>query len=331
VLADGSVVAWGAIPSVFAPSGGSPLRSAVPVRVAAPPTPPAATHAFVTDVSACLRAADGAVRCLKTGPPASFDLASGFETGAVALDANCVAPASGGVKCGVGLAGVTPYAMPGSASMGAVADIAIGYSGGCLLRPDGTVECWAGTFTNIGPISASQVKTAPVQELGGKAVAIAVGDDACAVREDGAVLCWQVDTFVQPIAARVPLPAAAVGVTAASGASCRRTATGFGCYGDESKAHACAWTSAGDLYCWGSNSYANSYGQLGDGTMAPRTGAVKATAPGGPVLSASAGNRLTCAQLAADRRLVCWGWNGAGQLGSGTGGPRATSVPVALP
>jgi hypothetical protein len=58
---------------------------------------------------------------------------------------------------------------------------------------------------------------------------------------------------------------------------------------------------------------------------------VKATAPGGAVLSASAGNRQTCALRAAYHRLVCWGWNGAGELGAGTGGPRATSTMVALP
>jgi hypothetical protein len=48
-------------------------------------------------------------------------------------------------------------------------------------------------------------------------------------------------------------------------------------------------------------------------------------------VSAAAGNRQTCALLAADRRLVCWGWNGAGELGAGTGGPRATATAVALP
>ena len=331
VLADGSVVAWGAIPSLFAPAGGSPLRVAAPVRVAAPPAPPAATQAFVTDVSACLRAADGAVRCLQSAPPAgapaSFTVVPGFDSGAQDLDSHCAAPAGGGVKCGIGIAGVSPFSEPGSASTGAVADIAIGYSGGCLLRPDGSVECWMGTFLNTSPSFVGNTKTVVVQEIGGKAVAIVVGDDACARREDGAVLCWRMDSFLPPIAARVVLPAAAVGITAASGAFCRRRAGGLGCYDDEFKAHACAWTAAGDLYCWGGNTY----GQLGDGTMASRTGAVKVTAPGGPVLSASAGNRQTCALLAADRRLVCWGWNGAGELGAGTGGPRATSTTVALP
>jgi alpha-tubulin suppressor-like RCC1 family protein len=319
LLSDGSVVAWGAVPSVIAPAAGPPLRAAAPLPFATSPLPPAAVQAFVTDVSACLRAADGAVRCLKTAPPAgtpaTFDIVPGFESGALELDANCAVPASGGVKCGIGIAGVTPFAQPGSASMGAVADIGIGYSGGCLLRPDGTVECWVGT------------KTVPVQELGGPVVAVAVGDDGCALRQDGAVLCWRMDDFLPPIAERVQLPAAAVGITAASGVFCRRYMGGFGCYADDFNGHACAWTAAGDLYCWGGNAY----GQLGDGTTTARTGVVSASAPGGPILSASAGTRQTCALRTADRRLVCWGWNGAGELGTGTGGPRATSSTVVLP
>ena len=221
--------------------------------------------------------------------------------------------------------GRQPVSAPGSASAGAIASIAFGFGGGCLRRPDGSVECWPGSFSNIGP--GTQAKTKPVGELGGKAVAIAVGDDACALREDGVVVCWRMDEYNPLVAARVPLPAAAVGITAGSGASCERLSSGIACYGDVFKSHVCAWTGAGDLYCWGGNQY----GQLGDGTIASRTDAVKATAPGGPVLSAATGNRQTCALLAADRRLVCWGWNGAGELGAGTGGPRATATAVALP
>jgi hypothetical protein len=259
------------------------------------------------------------------GTAATFSVVTGFASGALDLDDNCAAPAGGGVKCGLGVAGVTPFALPGTAATGAVAGLGMGYSGGCLLRPDGTVECSVGTFLNTSSAFLSTTKTTPVQDLGGPAVAITVGDDACALRQDGAVLCWHMDSNALSAQA-VQLPAAAVGVTSGSGAFCRPVSGGFGCYGDYFDGHACAWTAAGDLYCWGRNSY----GELGDGTTSSRTGVVKATAPGGPVLSASAGNRQTCA-LRADHTLVCWGWTGAGELGKGSGGPRASSTAVALP
>ena len=260
------------------------------------------------------------MRCLKTGTPASFAVVPVLASGAVDLDRGCAVPAGGGVMCGLGLAGLTPTAAPGSAATGAVAALAVGFAGTCLLRPDGTVECW--------PANTGSPQTKPVLDLGGAAVAIAVGDDGCAVRDDGAVLCWPIDGYVSPSAQYVQLPVAAVGVTAASGVVCWRSPSGgTGCFADQFHGHACAWTATGDLYCWGDNTF----GQLGDGTTAPRTNVVQVTAPGGPVLSASAGNRQTCALRAADHRLLCWGWNGAGELGTGTGGPHATSTAVALP
>jgi hypothetical protein len=241
---------------------------------------------------------------------------SGLASGVLALDGNCGILAAGGVRCGIGS---TAYSPSGTGSTGAVAALAFGFAGNCLLRPDGTVACWQASNPNYTAL-------APVQDLAGPATGIAVGDDGCAVRADGAVLCWEMG---QLSAHYVQLPVAAVGVTAASGVVCRRFSNGggFGCFVDSFHGHDCAWTAAGDLYCWGDNTF----GQLGDGTTTLRTGVVKATAAGGPVKSASAGNRQTCAVRAADGRLVCWGWNGAGELGTGTGGPRATAAIVALP
>jgi len=329
VLSDGSVVAWGEIPSVLVAAGGPP-RAATPLAVATPPAQPAAVQAFVTDVSACLRAADGGVQCLNTAPPAgtpaTFAVVHGFESGATDLDSNCAVPASGGVRCGIGIPRVNPFAEPGTAASGAIADIGIGWTGGCLARPAGAIECWSGaSFLNTSPSFVSSAMTFPVTDLGGRAAAVAVGDRGCALREDGVVLCWNMSNGALE---QIQLPGAAIGITAASSSLCQRYTSGSNiCWGDGLTGHACAWTASGDLYCWGSNSY----GELGDGTTTYRTDVVHASAPGGPIISASAGNRQTCAILAADHRLVCWGWNGAGELGNGSGGLHATPSTVALP
>jgi alpha-tubulin suppressor-like RCC1 family protein len=314
VQTDGSVVAWGVLPSVVLPAGGPALQAAVPVPVAAPPAEPATEQASITYDSACLLGSDGAVRCLQSSAPATFAVVSGLASGVVDLNGNCAALATGGVRCGI----AHGYNPSGSASSGDVAGLANGAAGACLLRPDGTVECWPAF--NLNYMTPAQ----QVQDLGGPAIAIAVGDEGCALRDDGAVLCWPIDQSDDvPSAQFVQLPVAAYGITAASGMVCGRGT----CMSDSTHGHVCAWTAAGDLYCWGDNTF----GQLGDGTTVVRTGFVRATAPGGPVLSASAGDRQTCAVRAADKRLICWGWNGAGELGNGTGGPRATAATVALP
>lgn len=99
LLSDGSVLAWGAIPSVLGAPGGPPERTASPVVVAAPPAQAAAAQEFVTDAFACLLAANGGVHCLETntnaGTPLRFDVVPGLESGALDLESNCAAPASG--------------------------------------------------------------------------------------------------------------------------------------------------------------------------------------------------------------------------------------------
>ncbi len=319
LLSDGSVVAWGELPPILAPAGGPALQTGAPAPVAGPPAQPAATQAFVTNASACVLGSDGAVRCLQSSAPATFSVFPGLESGATALSHNCAVPEGGGVTCNVGISRPTPSAAPGAAAKGAVAAIAVGFGGTCLLRPDGSVECWN---TVDGP-------DATVMDLGGPITALAVGDGGCGLRNDGAVLCWPITGYTDSLSAQeVQLPEPVAGITSASATVCHRYPTsGSDCFSDLYHGHTCAWTAAGVVYCWGGNSF----GQLGDGTTAAHTDVVKVTVAGGPVVSAAAGNRQTCALRAADHRLVCWGWNGAGELGTGTGGPRATATTVSLP
>jgi alpha-tubulin suppressor-like RCC1 family protein len=82
-------------------------------------------------------------------------------------------------------------------------------------------------------------------------------------------------------------------------------------------ASACAVTSAGALYCWGTNQN----GAVGDGTTTTRSAAVRITkdvtgAELGPVAQVSAGMMHVCAAL-KDGAVYCWGDDSAGQLGDG--------------
>jgi alpha-tubulin suppressor-like RCC1 family protein len=77
------------------------------------------------------------------------------------------------------------------------------------------------------------------------------------------------------------------------------------------RAHACAITAAGRLFCWGSNRE----GQLGVGDTETRDAPAAVALPG-PVTAVAAGWRHSCAVL-QDGTLHCWGDNALGQLGAG--------------
>jgi alpha-tubulin suppressor-like RCC1 family protein len=85
--------------------------------------------------------------------------------------------------------------------------------------------------------------------------------------------------------------------------------------------HTCGRTAAGQVLCWGRNTY----GQLGDGTTADRWRPVRV--PGGPFAAISAAGAHTCA--VANGAPLCWGYNVSGQLGDGTRAHHAAPVRVA--
>jgi alpha-tubulin suppressor-like RCC1 family protein len=77
------------------------------------------------------------------------------------------------------------------------------------------------------------------------------------------------------------------------------------------RAHSCALTTGGSVWCWG----ANERGQLGDGTTGARSSPVRVDLPG-PASAVAAGRNHGCAVV--ERAVFCWGANSRGQLGDGT-------------
>jgi len=77
--------------------------------------------------------------------------------------------------------------------------------------------------------------------------------------------------------------------------------------------HTCALTIDNEVWCWGENSY----GQLGNGTTTNSSLPVQVTGFPANVLSLSAGEMFTCAQL-ANQEVWCWGKNNLGQLNDGS-------------
>jgi alpha-tubulin suppressor-like RCC1 family protein len=88
--------------------------------------------------------------------------------------------------------------------------------------------------------------------------------------------------------------------------------------------HTCALTPVGGVVCWG----VNNNGQLGDGTTTDRWAPTPVTGLDGGVVAVSGGWQHTCA-LTTTGGVLCWGLNGAGELGDGTTSDRHTPTPVA--
>ena len=75
--------------------------------------------------------------------------------------------------------------------------------------------------------------------------------------------------------------------------------------------HACAIV-GGATYCWGFNSF----GQLGDGTTETRLTPTRiANDPGFADVKAT--GSTTCGRVAADGRVMCWGYGLDGEIGNG--------------
>lgn len=99
------------------------------------------------------------------------------------------------------------------------------------------------------------------------------------------------------------------------------------------RAHACALRSNGAVVCWGNGAQ----GQLGDGLVANRAAPV-AVEGLGDAIDVAAGGTHTCAlrrvpasgTAPGTTPVVCWGGNGAGQLGDGSTTRRLRPTPVRL-
>lgn len=87
--------------------------------------------------------------------------------------------------------------------------------------------------------------------------------------------------------------------------------------------HTCAVATAGAMYCWGDNVYA----QVGDGTSEERWTAVPVIGLGGSAQTAGAGGSHTCASTATGAAR-CWAYNWHGQVGDGTDTDRDLPTPV---
>ncbi|TDR45926.1 alpha-tubulin suppressor-like RCC1 family protein [Tahibacter aquaticus] len=196
--------------------------------------------------------------------------------------------------------------------------IAAGIGFSCARTAVGGVWCWG--FNTNGQLgngtNTHSLQAVPAIGLGQDIVDLSLGNAfACAVRNDGKVLCWGSNTR---------------GQLGDGTATARNVPTlvndNFGIYAGIATGgeFSCGLTSAGQAKCWGYNDV----GQLGDGSLMQRsTPAGVATLSSG-VARLAAGQYHACALLSSGQ-LKCWGYNANYQLGDGTLVNRTQPVPAA--
>jgi alpha-tubulin suppressor-like RCC1 family protein len=189
-----------------------------------------------------------------------------------------------------------------------VVQLAAGGSHTCALRSSGTVLCWGSNRVGqLGDGTMGPRRPEPrVVEGVADAVFITAGEEhTCAVRRDGAVLCWGLGTHGElgdgrRVSRATPGPVRGLGeaVQVAGGHN-----------------HTCARLRSGEVSCWGSNTS----GELGDDASGnDRVVPVMAVGVTDAV-QVVAGFSHSCARLTSGR-VLCWGRNFESQLGDGTSG-----------
>ncbi len=372
--ADGSAVCWGDARHGQLGDGSAAFR-ATPFDVAG------ITDAVALDVGydhACAVRAGGEVRCwggneygqlgdggtVNALAPVTVSGLAGARVLATGVLHSC-AGTDTGAWCwgrdflGTGARGgsTTPVAVT---SLGAVASMAAGDLGTCVLDAAGARSCWGESVGadrfGLG-VTGSQL--APFADPGGPYDGVAVGDRgsgrACALRAaDGALLCWtetasesppgaflQVDAFQHVCAVRTDGLVACWGqnafgrlgadpavVTIATAAAPVVVAGVTDAVAvTVARLHTCALRAGGGVRCWGDATD----GRLGHGSTARNGNWVPPTDVEGvtDAVEVAAGDRGACARRASGV-VSCWGYDYYGGCGSGLGAnQRNEPVPAA--
>jgi alpha-tubulin suppressor-like RCC1 family protein len=202
----------------------------------------------------------------------------------------------------------------------------------CALSSAGTVKCWGRNYNGQLGNGTTADSSTPVQvkDVAGTGTLSHVtqisagGYHTCALLRDHTVECWGWNSGGQLGSGTTTQSSTPVQVKGVGGvgtlSNVSQVSAGY--------SHTCALSSAGTVECWGYNGD----GELGNGTTTQSSTPVQVKDVAGTgtlsnVTQISAGRFHTCA-LQSDNTVVCWGYNGQGQLGNGATADSSTPVQV---
>jgi alpha-tubulin suppressor-like RCC1 family protein len=196
--------------------------------------------------------------------------------------------------------------------------IAAGGLHACAALAGGTVRCWGLNSKGQLGNNSTAASDVPVVASGvSGATAVSAGSyHSCALLTSGGVLCWGDNEQGELGNGTVKNSHVALPVAGLAGSAQQITAGGY---------HTCALVDATEteVECWGEGRD----GELGDGLLSeppvaapePVFGVAGSPASGLGELpvQVAAGQEHTCAVISTGQ-VLCWGWNGKGQIGDGT-------------
>jgi len=201
-----------------------------------------------------------------------------------------------------------------------VVSVDLGYAHSCAVLNSTAVKCWGAGFNgrlgnNNMIIPAVLAPGNDVFGLSSGVATVTLGyGHTCARLLSGRAMCWGMNAYGQLGNGNILDQAVPGNVT---GLSIGVLAIAAGNYST------CALLSTGAVLCWGQNTY----GQIGDGTYASRFAPTPVLNLASGVSAIAGGGNHMCALLSTGA-VLCWGYNGNGQLGDGTFSNRL--VPTAV-
>lgn len=262
----------------------------------------------------------------RTTPGYVLGLSSGVVSVSAGNQSTCSVTAAGGLKC----CGSNNYGQLGDGSTTLrmspvdvfVTTVSAGEFASCARTAAGAVKCWGdnsygrlGDGTTITRATLADVAGLSAPDLAVPSRQVAAGESfTCVLTLAGEVKCWGRNDYGQLGIGSSPdrttpakLESLVEGVNAIAA----------GAY------HSCALTTSGGVKCWGRGSN----GQIGDGFNTDKSMPTDVYGLSAGIAAISTGYYHSCA-LSAGGGVKCWGYNGTGQLGDGTGITSTTPVDV---